>query len=252
MINSHIILPKFLLKNFEIGNIFWYYDIDGSFIARGNASSFNTEKGYYSDKTEEILNYSVETPFSNLLNNYLDSIFHVDEFEISPSDIGLIKRFFYSLLCRNPYMVKQVNDHSVFFQFLPGVDQHGYAAITGIQEGEKTDLFKEYEVAFYINLTETPFVLPNCGIYSLIIRSAQSIVFPASPRCLFALEKNQSLRKENVIELQRGAITEDIVVRRMNMQALKQQVSLNSGGRIICSQRKELERLKEECLTGCQ
>ena len=66
MINSHIILPKFLLKNFEIDHSFWYYDIDGYYIAKGYASSFNTEKGYYSEEMEQILNSTVETPFSNL------------------------------------------------------------------------------------------------------------------------------------------------------------------------------------------
>ena len=252
MINSHIVLPRFLLKNFEIGHTFWYYDIEGSFIAKGNASSFNTEKGYYTDETEEILNQAVETPFSSLLNKYMDAVLHDDVFEMSPADIGLIKRFFYSILCRNPYILKQINNHSVFFQFLPEADQHGYAAIAGIQEGERSDLFKEYEAAFYINPTVTPFVLPNCGIYSLIIKNAQLIVFPVSPKCLFALRKNLTLKKESVLVLQRGVITEEIVVKRMNMQALKQQVSMNSGGRIICSQKTELVRLKEEFLSSSQ
>ena len=74
MINSHIVLPKFLLKNFEIVNFFWFYDTDRSFIAKGHASSFNTEKGYYSDGTEQVLNSAVETPFSNLVKSYMDPI----------------------------------------------------------------------------------------------------------------------------------------------------------------------------------
>jgi len=32
VINSHIVLPKFLRKNFEIGYSFWYYDRDGCCI----------------------------------------------------------------------------------------------------------------------------------------------------------------------------------------------------------------------------
>jgi hypothetical protein len=44
VINSHIVLPKFLLKNFEINHSFWYYDIDKDFVAKGNASSFNTDR----------------------------------------------------------------------------------------------------------------------------------------------------------------------------------------------------------------
>ena len=133
MINSHIILPKFLLKNFEIEHCFWYYDIDGCFIAKGNASSFNTEKGYYSDTTEQMLNYGVETPFSNLLQKYGSAILNNDIIYMSREDVLVIKRFFYSLLCRNPQMVKQVRQHSVFYQFLPESDQHGLAAVSGIR-----------------------------------------------------------------------------------------------------------------------
>ena len=70
MINSHIVLSKFLLKNFEIDHSFWYYDIDKDVVAKGHASSFNTEKGYYSDETELMLNREIETPFSKLLNKY--------------------------------------------------------------------------------------------------------------------------------------------------------------------------------------
>lgn len=116
MINSHIVLPKFLLKNFEINHSFWYYDIDKDFIAKGNSSSFNTEKGYYSDETELILNREIETPFSRLLIKYRPSVLADDEFEMSLNDILCIKRFCCSLLCRNPQMVETVKTKSVFYQ----------------------------------------------------------------------------------------------------------------------------------------
>ena len=246
MINSHIILPKFLLKNFEIDHFFWYYDINGDFIAKGNAGSFNTEKGYYSDGVEQTLNSEVETPFSNLLNEYSNSIHGDDEFELPEADILLINRFFYSLLSRNPQMVERVNSSSVFYQFLEKTDQHGYAAIAGIGEGERINPFKEYDVTFFINRTDIPFVLPNCGIYNLNLRGSPAIVFPVSPDVLFVLWKDMVVEKEGTIEVPRGLIAEETVIKRMNIFALKQQVSMNGGGRIICSQKEELERLKEE------
>ena len=246
MINSHIILPKFLLKNFESDHSFWYYDIDGDYIAKGKASSFNTEKEYYSDGIEQILNREVESPFSNLLNKYRTLVCDEDEFIISKTDIAFIKRFFYSLICRNPLMVERVNRSSVFYQFLSKTDQHGYAAIAGIKEGERSDLFKEYDVTFFVNRTEIPFVLPNCGIYNLNLKGSPVIVIPVAPDVLFALGKNMGVEKEGTMELQRGLIAEEAVIKRMNIFALKQQVSMNGGGRIICSQKEELERLKEE------
>ena len=244
MIRSHIILPRFLLKNFETEHSFWYYDIERDFIAKGNASSFNTEKGYYSDEIEQILNSAVENPFANLLKKYRFPGFENVEYEMPSEDVLIIKRFFYSLLCRNPQMVEQVKHSSVFYQFLPIIDQHGYAVIGGIREGERKDLFREYDLALLINQTEIPFVLPNCGLYNLNLKGSPAIVFPESPRVLFALWKNSGVEKDGILELQRGLIGEEMVVKRMNMQALKQQVSMNGGGRIICSQKEELERLK--------
>ena len=245
MINSHIIIPRLLLKYFEIEHFFWYYDIDGGFIAKGNATSFNTEKGYYSDEIEQILSGGLESPLSNLLKRYSGSILNEDDFEMSQKDILIIKRFFYSLLCRNPQMVKQIKRYSVYYQFLPEVAQHGYAAVSGIKEGERQDVFEEYDVAFFVNHAETLFVLPNCGLYNLNLCGIQMMVSPVLPNLLFALKKNVSV-KGPTIELQRGVITEDSLIKQMNLQALKQQISMNGGGRIICSQKEELERLKSE------
>lgn len=246
MIKSHIVLPKFLLKSFEIDHSFWYYDIDKDFIAKGNASSFNTEKGYYSDETEQILNREIETPFSNLLNNYRPSVLAEDEFEMSLNDILCIKRFCYSLLCRNPQMVEKVKDKSVFYQFLTESDQHGSAAIMGIKEGERIGIFDEYDASFFINRTVIPFVLPNCGLYSLRLKEHPAIVLPVSSDVMFALGKNMRKENEESVELQRGLITEESVIKRMNMQALMQQIDINGGGRIVCSRKEELNRLRAE------
>lgn len=246
MINSHIVLPKFLLRNFEIDHSFWYYDIDKDYVAKGYASSFNTEKGYYSDETEQILNSEIETPFSKLLNKYRPSVLGDDEFEMSLNDVLCIKRFFYSFLCRNPQMVEMVKDKSVFYQLLTETDQHGSAAIMGIREGERMGLFNEYDVAFFINRTEVPFVLPNCGIYSMKLKGHPALVFPVSSNVLFGLGKDMHIKNEEFVELQRGLITEASIIKRMNMQALKQQITINSGGRIVCSQKEELNRLRAE------
>lgn len=246
MINSHIVLPKFLLRNIEIDHSLWYYDIDEDFVAKGNASSFNTEKGYYSDEIELMLNSEIETPFSKLLNKYRPSILGDEEFEMSLNDILCIKRFFYSFLCRNPQMVEMVKNKSVFYQLLTETDRHGSAAIVGVREGERMGLFNEYDATFFINQTEVPFVLPNCGIYSLKLKDHPAIVFPASSDVMFGLGKNMRMENEESVELQRGLITEASIIKRMNMQALKQQININAGGRIVCSQKEELNRLRVE------
>ena len=107
-------------------------------------------------------------------------------------------------------------------------------------------LFNEYDVTFFANQTEVPFVLPNCGIYSLNLKDHPAIVFPASSDVMFGLGINMRIENEESVELQRGLITEASVIKRMNMQALMQQININSGGRIVCSQKEELYRLRAE------
>lgn len=143
-------------------------------------------------------------------------------------------------------MVEIVKDKSVFYQLLTETERHGYAAIVGIREGERMGLFNEYDVTFFINQTEVPFVLPNCGIYSLKFKDHPAVVFPASPDVMFGLGKNMHIENDESVELQRGLITEASVIKRMNMQALMQQITINNGGRIVCSKKEELCRLRAE------
>lgn len=116
----------------------------------------------------------------------------------------------------------------------------------GIKEGERIGIFNEYDAAFFINRTKVPFVLSNCGIYNLRLKDHPAIVFPISSDVMFALGENMRMENEESVELQRGLITEESVIKRMNMQALMKQISMNGGGRIVCSRKEELNRLRAD------
>ena len=58
--DSHIQMPKFMLRRFENEqHELLYYDVETNVIAKGFPKSINTEEDYYSDVMESILNREI-------------------------------------------------------------------------------------------------------------------------------------------------------------------------------------------------
>ena len=165
---SHIQMPKCVLKRFENQNErFYYYDVKKGIIGNnGHARSINTEFGYYSQNTEGFLRDYIETPFSELLCQ-IDRI-DFDSVPFSkPSDFDVrVKRFIYALISRSPQMMSGIKKSSFFFQLLPDRDQHDYAAAKGIELAEQLNVFGDYFVTFAVNKSTMRFILPMCGLYN--------------------------------------------------------------------------------------
>ena len=100
LIDSHIQMPKSVLKRFEDKNHrFYYFDVKGGFIGNnGHSGKINTKQGFYSKEAEEFLNKNIEKPFSELFE-VIDGISidppqgHIDAaFDYIPdeSSVGLI------------------------------------------------------------------------------------------------------------------------------------------------------------------
>ena len=100
-IDSHIQMPKCILKRFENPNFnsFYSYDVREDFIKKnGHASSTNTELGYYSTTVEQHLNQSIETPFSKALSALDEIDFDQPTISIETTHLDAIKEFAYSLI----------------------------------------------------------------------------------------------------------------------------------------------------------
>ena len=66
--NSHIRMPKCVLKQFEDEKHFVYFwNLEKGWIQNSHAESINTEKGYYSESVEHFLRDNIETPFGHIL-----------------------------------------------------------------------------------------------------------------------------------------------------------------------------------------
>ena len=128
-------------------------------------TEFPTEKGYYYEEVEKILNDRIEQPFSKLLQ-YIDEIdFDSNSFILKPGFNETTKQFMNGLLARNPNTFKSAKKNSKYLQLYGQQAQHDLTVITSINEAVKMGLFDEYYPTFTVNRTEMPFVLPICGFY---------------------------------------------------------------------------------------
>ena len=243
-IQSHIQMPKLLLKRFHNeNNRFYYYDVAGKFIGnKGTAESTNTEFGYYSVDTENYLSDNIETPFGKILA-YIDSLDFTQEYFAMPFDFEQSTRaFIYSLLSRDPAMVSTVNKHSVFLQFLPKQSRNDFTAIIGILQAKQNDPFAEYFLTFMVNHTEVPF--PIAGLYSYSINGHSIINLPISPNiaiCLVHKGYAKHLMHDNGM-VSMFMVELPVKIIQMNIWAFISQKKRN-WGRIICPSREELARL---------
>lgn len=246
-VNSHIQMPKCVLKRFENQNhSFYYYDVEKDIIgSNGHAKTTNTQFGYYSEEVEKYLNDNIEMPFAKVLQFVDKTDFDGSSFFWNSEFSKNVKSFIYTLMVRDPKMLKSINDHSVFFQFFNKQSQHDYAVIEGIRQAHLEDPFKAYTVTFSVNKTHKPFVLPMCGLYEYKLMDAIHVNLPVTPKIAITLVEPKGasgLLKNNVVSMY--AIEEELIVDRMNGWAFRTQC--NAGwGYVVSPEKNVLEVLQK-------
>ena len=247
-IQSHIQMPKLLLKRFSYSDegFHYYLDVLQGYIGRGHFRSTNTEKGYYSETMEEILNESIETPFSRILQ-MLDGIdFDSGTFNLDLKFEEATKLFLYALLARNPKMIDKGMDESIFLQFLCEQDQHDLMVLSGVDEAGKMRLFDKYIITFTINKSNVPFVLPISGLYYYSIDGVEHINLPIGPNLAITLvdkDHADKILQDGVVKIY--IINEDRHVNKINSFAYRSQCKMGYG-RIISNNKEALLMMKNE------
>ena len=92
-VNSHIQMPKCVLRNFmDDQQLLHYYDFQTGTIKQGRAASLDTELGYYSQDVEDYLRDNVEAPFGRVMAK-VKNITKDDVFEISNTLFDDVRTF---------------------------------------------------------------------------------------------------------------------------------------------------------------
>ena len=242
LIDSHIQMPKCMLKRFEENNRFYYYDVIQEHIGNnGHAKSLNTEKGFYSEDIESFLSITLENPFRELLTQ-------ADMISSDPpkGNIDLIfdykaKLFVYSLAARNPSTIKQISKLFRFQEDMLQQDINSLGMMLGIDSLASTHFLDSYGTTIAENKTDIPFVLPTCGTYTCVFNGFEHIVFPISPKkaIVFIEEKGKKLIiHDGIVHLY--SVNDSNTINEFNICAVKTQQKYGNGF-VICADKGTLE-----------
>ena len=240
-IQSHILLPKFLLKRFEDERHFLYYlGIEkDSTVKISHAKSLNTKKGYYSPEVERYLQINIENPFSKVLKVIDSADYDLNDVYIDNEMADIVKDYALSLYSRSPFAIESLNETSIYFRLFPIQDKADIAVSLSQETGTKNNIFQEYQVTIMINKTNVPFVLPLSGMYGFEKSSKKYILMPVSPKRSLVLIEHEKKVPRKIFE-----IDDDSIVNFFNLKAYKHQCN-QQYGYIICDRKDTLEEIKE-------
>lgn len=250
MIDSHIQMPKVVLKQFAIqeGKLkgrAYNYNLETGFIGLGSPKTINTKKGYYSQEAEQEFSKVIEKPLGDVIKDINDSINKKQPFHFNQKVSETIYNYLYALLARAPKMANDVKSAMLFGELYSEQSIHDVSAIEAFLLMQKDKLLKEYKITFFINHTEIPFVLPTCGYYDFKTDEEDGVIhIPLTEKVCVRLfqAKYQDKYIQNGKLLIYPVLNKN-VVERVNELAFETQ-SRYANAYLVSSSKVELERIK--------
>ena len=196
VVNSHILVPAVLLKDFMDDDKKLYY-IDGKTekISSGSVKKYNTQIGYYSKFFEIYLSINYENKIGEIKSQLNKFVFDKpDNIELNNlyNDIELL---FKMSLFRNPEFVEQVNAESLSSILIKG----GYSSefIAFLFEKQDLGLFKDNKLFIIKNTTEEGLILSNNIFSSInISKGYESAILPLHPKYGITIVPNELYEKK--------------------------------------------------------
>lgn len=245
-LDSHITVPKVVYKEFLDGcDLYFKYDVKRDIISRGSPRTTFTEKDYYSDATEKILNKYIERPLKELLI-FCREIVNSKEIIIDDSSQEKAWTYFASLFARNPKMCNLIYENSTYFQFLSKQNQHDITVDLIMSSFNNSDFTQKIALSFLINRTSVPFVLPSRGFYEYTINDVTCHAIPLNPYvCLNFKEKDKEIHR-GIDENSYLMIAPDMsdFVYKLNEFAFIRQKN-DALGYVVSSDKNMLEKLRD-------
>lgn len=242
--NSHIQMPKAILKNFvNEHETFNYYDVVKGYIGtKGTAGSTNTKQGYYSNEVETILNKEVETPVSILVTK-IKRMRGGNSFILDQKNRQIIYNYANSLFFRDPIYYKEMLTYSKTIILFSEQQQRDLCVLSGLSCNSQIQ--SNYSITILFNRTSIPFVLPICGIYPLKKNGEIYFISPVTPHeaIIFVNNKNFDELIDKDGNLNTLYVDDEYTIERMNLRAFEEQCN-RKWGVIVSTQYDLLYQLK--------
>lgn len=243
MVNSHILIPKVILKHFALqGGSLFYYDIKSGEVKRGYAATLNTQKGYYSSEVEKFLSANIESPMGKIigiLQKAYNDLFKTKKVEMTfyAQNIKVLKNYVYSLITRSPIMVEQVATNLIFREWFTEQNIRDMSFYDGYNIAVREDFLHQFGLTFRFGEVGNEFAMPMRGCCTYLYGQTECYFIPLTSH-IAALFYNGKDIYPNI------AIESEERVNRLNDMSLEQQI--NSGFGFIASPNKQIiEKLLE-------
>lgn len=188
-INSHVQIPKTILKHFKTDDYMYYLKTDSNEIKRVAPKKYNTQFGYYSLYFEEHLNNNYENMISEIINTIIPFVNRkVQTIHIQNLKDKINKLFLMSLF-RNPKYVGEVNRNSMYAQLIDGGYDSEYIAYTS--ENINCAFFKKYSPILTVNTTNKGIVTIKTLFSDLKLKNnINSFIIALHPKFALTLVPN--------------------------------------------------------------
>lgn len=193
--NSHILIPKCVLKQFALnGGRLFCYDLKESRMASGYAATLNTKEGYYSREIEQFLSANIETPIGKvigILKKGYDDLEKTGKFEIkiSAQNFQVLKNYVYSLLTRSPNMAKQVKENLIFRECFSPQNIHDIAFYDGYNLVQKDAFLNDFKLSFIFCESQNEYVIPMQGYCTYLYGKTECCVVQLTSKIAMLLFK---------------------------------------------------------------
>lgn len=183
VVNSHIIIPKSILKHFSKktrdGWIVSYYSFKEKKICFSKIKEYGTEYGYYDMKIEERLAQQYELQFNSITEKITKFV------RGGIKEIFLKKELIHSFLditvYRRPTFTSKVNEKFPY-------DNLNHNQILELVTSIKMPhLFSNMEINLIVNRTNKSFLISESLYTTIYVNGNEVIIFPVNPKFCIAL-----------------------------------------------------------------
>lgn len=185
-VDSHVQLPKTLLKHFRTGDNLYFIDTTKNKIVKSSATNYNTKFGYYSLWFEEYLSKNYEKIVTEIIEKTLPFINGEEQSITYKNWNDNVNKLFLMSIFRSPKQVEDINKHSVFSQLFGSGYDPEYIAYVG--EQMKDNFIKGYKPIPIVNKTEKNIITLKSLVANMFIDGGVgAMVMPLHPKFAIGL-----------------------------------------------------------------
>jgi len=241
--DSHIQLPKVVIKQFnDNNNLVYYYDFNFKRVKRGHAKTLYTEEDYYSENAEKSLCSELETKLGKLIKNIRETKF-IEDVLLTAQDKETVFLYLYSLNSRSPSFHQKT--YTYFDELLKVQEKHDYIALHGMELLKENKLLDNiYQAGVIDNISNLDFVLPANGIVQFC---KESLFCPLTPKRGIIFEP--AIGKADDTATPPLKVDEDFVL-NLNIMAIEQERKREK--RYVIARDKEMLQFLINQMDRCQ